>query len=121
MAIERWSDDITLLHLTDHPQLADDLNALLEQLETQPSDCVLNFAAVSFINSSDVAKLLRLRKMTTAASRRLLLCDVNRHVWGIFQVTGLDKIFEFTNDVATALASVQIGNGEGAEMADEES
>jgi hypothetical protein len=33
----------------------------------------------------------------------------------VFLVTGLDKIFEFTNDIATALASLQLGEEAGAE------
>jgi anti-anti-sigma regulatory factor len=50
--------------------------------------------------------------------RRLIFCEVNNQVWGIFLVTGLDKIFDFTNDIATALASVQLGPaGGGAKSA----
>ena len=75
---------------------------------------MLNLAAVGFINSSNVAKLLRVRKVMLAVDRRLVLCDVNAQVWGIFLVTGLDKIFEFTSDVAIALATLQM------EMAAEE-
>jgi hypothetical protein len=37
-----------------------------------------------------------------------VLCDVNTQVWGVLLVTGLDKIFDYTNDVATALAMLQI-------------
>jgi len=29
-------------------------------------------------------------------------------VWSVFMVTGLDKLFDFTDDVATSLASLQI-------------
>ena len=62
----------------------------------------LNFAAVGFVNSSNISQLLRLRKHVLAAQKRLILCSVNAQVWGVFQVTGLDKIFEFTNDISTA-------------------
>jgi len=63
---------------------------------------------VSFLNSSNIARLLRLRKQLANADRRLIICGVNDQVWGVFLVTGLDKIFEFTNDVATALAAMQL-------------
>jgi len=109
MAIQKWSDEITVGELGDDPLFSDDLGTLLEELEQSPSDIVLNMAAVSFINSSNVAKLLRLRKQVVNADRRLLLCGVNTQVWGIFLVTGLDKIFEFTNDISTALAALQMG------------
>ncbi len=72
---------------------------------------MLNFGPVGFVNSSNVAKLLRLRKIMLATQRKLMLCDVNTQVWGVFLVTGLEKIFDFTNDISTALATVQLTAG----------
>ena len=104
MAIQKWSDEITIVELGDDPQFTEDLDGLMDSVESKATDVVLNLAAVGFINSSNVAKLLRVRKVMLAVDRRLVLCDVNAQVWGIFLVTGLDKIFEFTSDVAIALA-----------------
>ncbi len=109
MAIQNWSDDIMVVELADDPQVTDELTSLMEALAKDPRHVVLNFAGVGFINSSDVAKLLRLRKTMINAGRKLLLCEVNTQVWGVFLVTGLDKIFDFTNDISTALASLQLG------------
>ncbi len=108
MAIQNWSDDITVAELSDDPQFTDDLATLTDQVEQKPTHVVLNFAGVGFINSSNIARLLRLRKSMVSNGRKLILCDVNNQVWGVFMVTGLDKIFEFTDNVATALAKVQI-------------
>ena len=108
MAIQNWSDDITIVELNDDPQFTEDLDGLMDSVERNPTDVVLNLAALGFINSSNVAKLLRVRKVMLAIDRRLVLCDVNAQVWGIFLVTGLDKIFEFTSDVTIALASLQM-------------
>ena len=108
MAIQKWSDSITLVELADDPQFTDELTTMTDKLEQAPTDVALNFAAVSFINSSNVAKLLRLRKQLMNAGRNLMLCGVNTQVWGVFLVTGLDKIFEFTGDVSTALATLQL-------------
>jgi len=115
MAIQNWSDDITVVELADDPQFADELTSLMEGLEKKPTDVVLNFGAVGFINSSNVAKLLRLRKLMLSKERKLVLCDVNTQVWGVFLVTGLDKIFDFTGDVATALATLQLAGGQADE------
>lgn len=115
MAIQNWSDEITVVELGDDPQYTDELDALMDDLGVRPVDVVLNFAAVGFINSSNVAKLLRLRKMILEGKRRLVLCDVNAQVWGVFLVTGLDKIFEFTNDISTALTTLQMKGGEGGQ------
>ena len=112
MAIQNWSDEITVVELSDDPQFTDELSSLIDALEQKPTDVVLKFAAVGFINSSNVAKLLRLRKMMTTEGRRLIFCDVNSQVWGVFLVTGLDKIFDFTNDISTALATLQLAGGE---------
>jgi anti-anti-sigma regulatory factor len=43
----------------------------------------------------------------------LILCAVNTQVWGVFLVTGLEKIFEFTKDMSTALATLQLGDAAG--------
>ena len=36
------------------------------------------------------------------------ICSVDDQVWGVLMITGLDKIFDFTDDVSTALASLQL-------------
>ena len=115
MAIQKWSENITIVELGNDPLFTDELTSVIETLEEEPSDVVLNFSAVSFINSSNVAKLLRLRKQEMSGDRRMLLCGVNTQVWGVFLVTGLDKIFEFTGDIATALATLQMANEDAGE------
>ena len=108
MAIQNWSENITAVDLGEDPLFSDELTSLTESLEKKPNDVVLNFSAVSFINSSNVAKLLRLRKHQITEDRKLVLCGVNTQVWGVFLVTGLDRIFDFTNDISTALATLQM-------------
>jgi anti-anti-sigma factor len=112
MAMQEWSDNILVAELSDDPQFTDELSALTDRLEAEPRDVVMNFGAVGFVNSSNIAKLLRLRRQMVSQGRRLVFCDVNTQVWGVFLVTGLDKIFDFTNDVSTALATLQLNNGQ---------
>ncbi|UCE59230.1 MAG: STAS domain-containing protein [Phycisphaerales bacterium] len=110
MSIEAWSDNILVIDLQDDPSFTDDLNALHEQLESKNDvDVVLNFSGISYLNSSNIAKLLKLRKRVLTSHRRLVLCQISTTVWGLFLVTGLDKVFEFADTVATALATLQIG------------
>lgn len=109
MSIESWSENILVVDLQDDPGFTDDLSTLLDQVERQTdSDAVLSFSSVSFVNSSNIAKLLKLRKRLIGNKRRLILCGINTGVWGLFLVTGLDKVFEFADDVASGLASVQL-------------
>ena len=112
MAVENWSENILLVELQDDPAFTDDMTALLDQLQdAEQYDVVLNFGGVNYLNSSNIAKLLRLRKTLTSRDRQLKLCGVNTHVWGLFLVTGLDKVFSFYDDVSQGLASAQIERG----------
>jgi anti-anti-sigma factor len=110
MAVEHWSETVLLGELGDDPQYTDDLTAIIEQCGNNAQlDVVLNFANVNYLNSSNIAKLLKLRKLVTVTNeRKLKLASINRQVWGVFLVTGLDHIFDVTDDVSTALASLQI-------------
>jgi anti-anti-sigma factor len=109
MPIEKWSDQVSVVHLADDPQFTDDLEGLEHRLGQGKSDVVLDFASVHFINSSNLARMLKLRKKMNSDGSRLMLCNVSTQVWGAFLVTGLDKIFEFTDNVPTALATLQLG------------
>jgi anti-sigma B factor antagonist len=111
MPIQNWSEDVLLVELADDPQFSDDMQAVLDAVEADGKhDVVLNFSNVTFLNSSNIAKLLKLRKLVVVNNhRKLRLCSVSTHVWGVFLVTGLDKIFEVYDDVAIGLASLQFG------------
>ena len=111
MSIQQWSENIALAELQDDPVFTDDLVALTEQVEKDPTvDVLLNFVHVNYLNSSNLAKLLRLRKAVTVTNgRKLVLCSVNTHVWGLFLTTGLNKTFEFADNVSLGLTALQIG------------
>ena len=109
MAIEQWSQSIVLVDLADEPQFSEDMAGLAERLGNgRPAHVVFNLAAVRHFNSSNISQLLRTRQTLVAADRRLILCSVPDAVWGVMLVTGLDKVFEFSPDVPSALASLQL-------------
>ena len=108
MPVEKWSESVAVVRLGDDPQFTDDMESLDETLRQGRFDVVLDFSAVRIINSSNLARLLRLRKMMSSADSRLVLCGAGTQVWGVFLVTGLDKIFEFSDNVSTALATLQL-------------
>ncbi|MCG3128304.1 MAG: hypothetical protein CHACPFDD_03186 [Phycisphaerae bacterium] len=110
MPVEHWSDTVLLAELSDDPQFTDDLNSLIEQCEQNQRLSVLaDFRGITYLNSSNIARLLKLRKLVVISNQqRLKICGANTHVWGVFLVTGLDKIFEFVNDIPTGLASLQL-------------
>ena len=109
MPIDRWSDQILVVELQDDPAFTDDLTAIIDETGSKTdADVVLQLEGVSYLNSSNIAKLLRLRKQLLSSKRRLMLCNINTNVWGLFMVTGLDKVFEFADNLPTALASLQL-------------
>lgn len=108
MSIQNWSDSILVVDLCDDPAFGEEINTLQEACQQHPHDVVLNFGAVDFINSSNISKLLRLRKLLISQHRRLIFCGVSSQVWGVFILTGLDKIFVFTSDISTSLATLQM-------------
>lgn len=109
MGLEHWSEKVIVARLADDPQLTDDFVALEQTTAHRPTDIVLDFTGVNYINSSNLAKLLKLRKKSVAENTRLVLCCIGDQVWGALLVTGLDKLFAVCDDVSTALATLQIG------------
>jgi anti-anti-sigma regulatory factor len=51
------------------------------------------------------------RKLATLAGAQLRICSVTDRIWGILLATDLDRIFEFSEDVTTALAAMQMNHG----------
>lgn len=111
MPIQQWSDDIILVDLSDEPQLSEELNELEEKLQTNTaSHVLLDFGRVRVVNSSNLSQLLRIRKRVQENGKRLTLCRISDTVWSVLLITGLEKLFSFSQDLPTALASLQLGD-----------
>jgi anti-sigma B factor antagonist len=108
MPIEYRPDGITLAQLAPDPQYTADLDALARLTFPRPAAVVLDFGAVTYVNSSNLAKLLRLRKQLIEIDGRLVLCGMTPQVNSVFSVTGLDKIFNITATVEEALQKVPL-------------
>lgn len=113
MPVNEWSESILIIELSDEPNMSDDLESAIRRVdraEGQVPDVIANMQAVTYINSSNIAQMLRLRKLLVAGGARLRICAVNDAVWSVILTTGLDKLFDFTDDVSTSLASLHIGD-----------
>jgi anti-anti-sigma factor len=111
MPINDWSDTILIAELNDEPAFSEDMENLVRRLDDggeELPDVIANMQAVSYLNSSNIAQLLKLRKKLTNTGARLRVCAVSDSVWSVLLITGLDKVFDFTDDVSTSLASLQI-------------
>lgn len=111
MPVNRWSDDIAIVEFGDEPQFSEDIAAftrlLSDEKGLEPS-AVFDLSGVTYLNSSNIAQLLKLRKQLHAAGRQLRIAGVTDSVWGLLMTAGLDKLFSFLPDTSTALASLQL-------------
>lgn len=114
MPINEWSENIVIAEVSDEPAFSEDMDALQRRVEQdsdggrKPHDVIVDMKSVTYVNSTNIAQLLKLRKAVEANKRRLRVCAVNDQVWSVILITGLDKLFDFTDDVSTALASLQL-------------
>ncbi len=111
MPLQDWSETTLIAEMNDEPMFSEDFDTLIGRLESAGDgtpDVIVNMIGVSRLNSSNLSQLLRLRKTLISRKRRLRICSVKEGVWSVFVVTGLDQLFDFTDDVSTSLASLQI-------------
>jgi anti-anti-sigma factor len=105
MPIEIRPDRTLVVRLDNDPQFSPELEDVASQPLSAPPAVVLDFGTVRHINSSGIARLLRLRKRLIEENGRLVLCGLSPQVTSVFQVTGLDKIFNFVDGPDTAFPS----------------
>lgn len=105
-----WDKGIVISELSDEPALSEEITALIDRIKGSKKvpHVVLNFAQVTYVNSSNLAQLLRVRKVLAEQGKTLKICSLSDQVWSVFLVTGLDKVFRFAPDPMTALAGLQI-------------
>ncbi len=111
MTITDWSESIIIAELHPEPSFSEDMDALIGRLDESGKELpsvIVDAKAVNRLNSSNIAQLLRLRKKLSDVGSRLRLCSVTDRVWSVLLATGLDRVFEFTEDISTSLASLQI-------------
>src|SRR5690349_13337092 len=72
MPIEQRPDRITIARLTDDPQFTADLDSVMRVQSPKPAVVILDFAGVRYLNSSNLARLLRLRKHLVEIDGRLV-------------------------------------------------
>lgn len=107
-----WSENILVSDLADEPALSEEIAALLQISApgsgNPPKHVLLNFGGVTYISSSHLAQLLRLRKRLADQGRTMVLCAMNDNVWSVLLLTGLDRVLKFAPDTMTALTQLQL-------------
>jgi anti-anti-sigma factor len=111
MGIQNWSENLILVNVSKEPDMGEELLTVITLVsENNELDVVVDFADVDIVTSSSVAKLLKLRKVLYDNNRKLVFSSVRPKTKSIFNITGLDTVFEFVDDQFIALASLQLVN-----------
>ena len=111
MGIQNWDENIILVDLPPEPEIVDEVNTVTEIVRDRGDcDVVLDFSSVDIVTSSSISALLKLHKLLTDCGHRLVFCNVAPATKGVFSITGIEGIFEFTDDKFVALAGLQITN-----------
>ena len=114
MPLNTWSDNIMIAELSDEPMFSEDMDGLLQRLEEAVKseesipNVVVDLKSVATVNSSNLGALLKLRTTLGQNDRRLMICSITDGVWTALLATGLDRVFAFSEDVTTALATLQM-------------
>ena len=109
MSIQHPPENLIVVDLPSRElQIADELRGLNEAIgEKADCDVVIDFSMVEVMTSSSLSNLLILHNMLGKQGRRLVLCNVSVITKCIFKVAGLDEVFDFAQDKATAVAEIQ--------------
>jgi anti-anti-sigma factor len=111
MGIQNWSENVILVNIAKEPDMGEELQTVIDiVLENRTQGVVVDFSDADIITSSSIAKLLKLRKVLHDNNQTLIFCGVHPKTRSIFNVTGLDSVFDFMDDQFVALASLQLAN-----------
>jgi len=109
MSIENWSEEIVLVNLVKEPDMGNELQTVIGLITSESKfDVVVDFSEVDIVSSSSIAKLLKLRKVLRDNGNHLVISSVNRRTMRIFDMTGLNGVFDFVEDKFVALAGLQV-------------
>lgn len=109
MAIEHIREDVVLVRLPlTEPQLGDEVKAVNDLINAGSNfDVVLDFSGVELVVSTSITNLMILRDLVSGLERQLVLCNVSCLVKSVFQVCGIDGVFNFAANKSAALESLQ--------------
>lgn len=97
---ETISDGVVLslggeIDYSQAPTLRGELMTIVKN--QKPQRLVLDLAGVDYMDSSGVATLVETLSMQRNAKSKLVLCNLQQRVRGIFEIARLDKVFTITD------------------------
>jgi len=103
-------DKVLSMSLPPEPATREELKQLFEVAQQcAGSDLVIDFSNVDIVTSASLSYLIRLQKLADDAGSRLILCGIRSVTKGVFDITGLDDVFEMCEHGSEAVARLQAG------------
>ena len=85
----------------DHHCAKGYIQAIAAKIESYTPDiCILDFSAVSFVDSSGIAVVINALRSMTQIEGKLLLTGILPQPMRVFQASGIDKIVEIKEAVS---------------------
>jgi anti-sigma B factor antagonist len=98
--------DTSILDTLQVQQIGDEIYGLVDTMNRKK--LVLDFSKVRFLSSSALGVLITLRKKSEAIKGKVVLCGLRSELMKVFQISRLDKLFEFCDNEEDALAGFGI-------------
>ena len=67
---------------------------VIKLLENKPKIVLIDLKDITFMDSSGLGALVLAFKTLRAADTKMVLCSINEQVKILFELTGMDKVFE---------------------------
>ena len=80
--------------------------AVEEQLGSAAKHCILDFSAVTYLNSMNIAAIISLHKKVGNAGGKLALACISDNIRSVFRVLKLERMFDLELDLAGAQTAV---------------
>lgn len=93
--------DASILDMAHIQKIADELYSLVDERDKRK--LILDFSAVKFLSSQMLGVLLTMQKKVKGLKGKMCFCSLKPELQKVFQITGLEKLFEFYGDETKAL------------------
>ena len=107
MEIEHLPENVLFVCLQE-PQLRNELVSVNEILSDGCTcDLVIDFSNVKLMTSGGISSLIILERLLKSYGHKIILCAVSSNNKQVLERTGIQPLFEFTDDESAALQSIQ--------------
>jgi anti-sigma B factor antagonist len=88
-------------------RIGDELDQLVDAQSrwTSGRNIILDFSAVRFLSSAALGVLLSMRKKSQAIDTEVMISSLRPELFKIFQVTRIDKLFQFFDSTEEAVSA----------------